>query len=61
MISIRKLDLLVDSPAISFLKNYEISKMNFNDLFLNYSEYVQRLNLHQADDQSSEYLTRINE
>jgi hypothetical protein len=34
--------------------------MNFNDLFLNYSEYVQRLNLHQADDQSSEYLTRIN-
>ena len=46
--------------GISFLKNYEISKMNFNDLFLNYSEYVQRLNLHQADDQSSEYLTRIN-
>ncbi|MDG1247642.1 MAG: hypothetical protein P8N64_04715, partial [Flavobacteriaceae bacterium] len=46
--------------GINFLKNYEISKMNFNDLFLNYSEYVQRLNLHQADDQSSEYLTRIN-
>ena len=46
--------------GISFLKNYEISKMNFNDLFINYSEYVQRLNLHQADDQSSEYLTRIN-
>ena len=46
--------------GISFLKNYEISKMNFNDLFLNYSEYVQRLNLHQSDDQSSEYLTRIN-
>ena len=46
--------------GISFIKNYEISKMNFNDLFLNYSEYVQRLNLHQADDQSSEYLTRIN-
>ena len=46
--------------GISFLKNYEISKMNFNNLFLNYSEYVQRLNLHQADDQSSEYLTRIN-
>ena len=40
--------------GISFLKNYEISKMNFNDLFLNYSEYVQRLNLHQSDDQSSE-------
>ncbi len=47
--------------GISLLKNYEISKMNFNDLFLNYSEYVQRLNLHQADDQSSEYLTRINQ
>ena len=47
--------------GISLLKNYEISKMSFNDLFLNYSEYVQRLNLHQADDQSSEYLTRINQ
>ena len=46
--------------GISFIKNYEISKMNFNDLFINYSEYVQRLNLHQADDQSSEFLTRIN-
>ena len=43
------------------IKNYEISKINFNDLFLNYSEYVQRLNLHQLDDQSSESLTRINE
>ena len=30
-------------------------------MFLNYSEYVQRLNLHQTDDQSSEYLTRINQ
>jgi hypothetical protein len=60
MISTRKLDLLARLSGISFLKNYEISKMNFNDLFLNYSEYVQRLNLHQADDQSSEYLTRIN-
>ena len=29
-------------------------------MFLNYS-YVQRLNLHQLDDQSSEFLTRINE
>lgn len=47
--------------GISLLKNYEISKMSFNDLFLNYSEYVQRLNLHQADDQSSEFLTRINQ
>ncbi len=43
------------------IKNYEVSKINFNDLFLNYSEYVQRLNLHQLDDQSSEFLTRINE
>ena len=43
------------------IKNYEISKINFNDLFLNYSEYVQRLNLHQLDDQSSEFLTRINQ
>jgi hypothetical protein len=43
------------------IKNYEISKINFNDLFLNYSEYVQRLNLHQLDDQSSESFTRINE
>ena len=47
--------------GISFLENYEISKIDFNDLFLNYSEYVQRLNLHQTDDQSSEYLTRINQ
>ena len=44
----------------TLLKNYEISNVDFNDLFLNYSEYVQRLNLHQKDDQSSEYLTRIN-
>ena len=47
--------------GISFLENYEISKIDFNDLFLNYSEYVQRLNIHQTDDQSSEYLTRINQ
>lgn len=44
-----------------FLKNYEISKINFTDLFLNYSEYLQRLNIHQLDMQSSESLTRINE
>ena len=47
--------------GINLLRHYEISKIDFNDLFLNYSEYVQRLNLHQKDDQSSEYLTRINE
>lgn len=44
-----------------FIKNYEISKLNFSDHFLNYSEYVQRLNIHQADFQSSDKLTRINE
>ena len=43
------------------LKNYEISKINFTDLFLNYSEYIQRLNIHQSDIQPSEQLTRINE
>ena len=47
--------------AINLIKGYEISKIDFNDLFLNYTEYVQRLNLHQIDDQSSELLTRINE
>ena len=43
------------------LKNYQFSKIKFTDHFLNYSEYIQRLNLHQKDDQSSEYLTRINQ
>ncbi len=43
------------------LKNYEISKINFTDLFLNYSEYIQRLNIHQSDIQPSDKLTRINE
>ena len=43
------------------LKNYEISKINFTDLFLNYSEYIQRLNIHQSDIQPSDRLTRINE
>ncbi|MDC0034542.1 hypothetical protein OAJ01_02570 [Flavobacteriaceae bacterium] len=56
-----KVKFLGKLAGISLLKNYEISKINFNDLFLNYSEYVQRLNLHQIDDQSSEYLTRINQ
>ena len=56
-----KVKFLGRLAGISLLKNYEISKINFNDLFLNYSEYVQRLNLHQIDDQSSEYLTRINQ
>jgi hypothetical protein len=45
----------------SLLKNYEISKINFTDLFLNYSEYIQRLNIHQSDIQPSDQLTRINE
>ena len=35
--------------------------MNFSDIFINYSEYVQRLNLHQSDIQPSNQLTRINE
>ena len=35
--------------------------MNFSDIFINYSEYVQRLNLHQLDSQPSNTLTRINE
>ena len=43
------------------LKNYEISKINFTDLFLNYSEYIQRLNIHQSDILPSDKLTRINE
>ena len=43
------------------LKNYQFSKIKFTGHFLNYSEYIQRLNLHQKDDQSSEYLTRINQ
>ena len=43
------------------LKNYEISKINFTDLFLNYSEYIQRLNIHQSDILPSDRLTRINE
>lgn len=42
------------------LKNYEISKINFTDLFLNYTEYIQRLNIHQSDIQPSDQLTRIN-
>ena len=45
----------------TFIKDYEISKINFTDLFLNYSEYFQRLNIHQSDIESSDSLTRINE
>ena len=56
-----KVKFLGRLSRFGLIKNYEISKINFNDLFLNYSEYVQRLNLHQKDDQSSEFLTRINE
>ena len=56
-----KVKFLGRLSGFGLIKNYEISKINFNDLFLNYSEYVQRLNLHQMDDQSSEFLTRINE
>mgnify|MGYP003298929001 CR=1 FL=1 len=38
-----------------------IRDRNFSDIFINYSEYVQRLNLHQSDSQPSNTLTRINE
>jgi hypothetical protein len=44
-----------------FINTYEVSKLNFSDIFINYSEYVQRLNLHQLDSQPSNTLTRINE
>ena len=56
-----KVEFLGRLSRFGLIKNYEISKINFNDLFINYSEYVQRLNLQQLDDQSSEFLTRINE
>ena len=47
--------------ANKFINTYEVSKLNFSDIFINYSEYVQRLNLHQSDSQPSNTLTRINE
>lgn len=47
--------------ANKFIDTYEVSKLNFNDIFINYSEYIQRLNLHQIDSQPSNTLTRINE
>ena len=47
--------------ANKFIGTYEVSKLNFSDIFINYSEYVQRLNLHQLDSQPSNTLTRINE
>ena len=47
--------------ANKFIDTYEVSKLNFSDIFINYSEYVQRLNLHQLDNQPSNSLTRINE
>ena len=47
--------------ANKFINTYEVSKLNFSDIFINYSEYVQRLNIHQSDNQPSNTLTRINE
>ena len=47
--------------ANKYIDTYEVSKLNFSDIFINYSEYVQRLNLHQLDSQPSNTLTRINE
>ena len=47
--------------ANKFIGTYEVSKLNFSDIFINYSEYVQRLNIHQSDNKPSNTLTRINE
>ena len=42
------------------LRNYELSNIRFNDLFIHYYESIQRLNLHQSDLQSGETLTKAN-
>jgi len=42
------------------LRNYELSNIPFNDLFIHYYESIQRLNLHQSDLQSGETLTKAN-
>ena len=46
--------------SFSILKKYELSLLNFTELFLNYSEYIERANLHQEDILSSDKLTKIN-
>tara|TARA_B100000575_G_scaffold225764_1_gene186342 strand:+ start:11579 stop:14356 length:2778 start_codon:yes stop_codon:yes gene_type:complete len=56
-----KVKFLGNLSTYKFLKNYKISELGFNELFINYTEYVQRLNLHQSDNNSTENFTRINE
>ena len=56
-----KVKFLGNISTYKFLKNYKISELGFNDLFINYTEYVQRINLHQSNNNSSEDFTRINE
>tara|TARA_B100000427_G_scaffold111671_1_gene92593 strand:+ start:4594 stop:7404 length:2811 start_codon:yes stop_codon:yes gene_type:complete len=46
--------------GFKILKNYELSNIPFNDLFIHYYESIQRLNLHQSDLQSGETLTKAN-
>ncbi len=46
--------------GFKILKNYDLSNIRFNDLFIHYYESIQRLNLHQSDLQSGETLTKAN-
>ena len=46
--------------GFKILKNYDLSNIRFNDLFIQYYESIQRLNLHQSDIQSGETLTKAN-
>ena len=46
--------------GFEILRNYELSNIRFNDLFIHYYESIQRLNLHQTDLQSGETLTKAN-
>lgn len=46
--------------GFKILKNYDLSNIRFNDLFIHYYESIQRLNLHQSDMQSGETLTKAN-
>ena len=46
--------------GFKILRNYELSSIPFNDLFIHYYESIQRLNLHQSDLQSGETLTKAN-
>ena len=46
--------------GFKILRNYDLSNIRFNDLFIHYYESIQRLNLHQSDLQSGETLTKAN-